>query len=116
MRSRDRILGNLESIYREAYERAKRVPDEGRMIDLDHAFMRDQPMPQILRAWLITMSVAGLVSCRAVPDSSAALRPADLVVYGRVWTGDSTRPWAEAVAVEGEKIVAVGDSAEMARP
>jgi predicted amidohydrolase YtcJ len=72
-------------------------------------------MPQIIRAWLITMSVAGLVSCRAVPDSSAAPRPADLVVYGRVWTGDSIRPWAAAVAVEGEKIVAVGDSAEMAR-
>ena len=41
--------------------------------------------------------------------------PADLVVYGRVWTGDSARPWASAVAVEGERIAAVGDSGEIAR-
>jgi predicted amidohydrolase YtcJ len=72
-------------------------------------------MPQIIRAWLTILSVAGLASCRSAPESSAALPPADLAVYGRVWTGDSTRPWAEAVAVEGEKIVAVGESAEVAR-
>jgi predicted amidohydrolase YtcJ len=35
---------------------------------------------------------------------------ADLVVFGRVWTGDSAAPWAGAVAVTGEEIVAVGDS------
>lgn len=38
---------------------------------------------------------------------------ADLVVYGRVWTGDSTRPWAGAVAVRGERIVAVGSRSEV---
>ena len=42
MRSRERILANLESIYRESYDRAKQAADEGRMIDLDSAFMRDQ--------------------------------------------------------------------------
>jgi predicted amidohydrolase YtcJ len=36
---------------------------------------------------------------------------ADLVVFGRVWTGDSAAPWAGAVAVTGDTIVAVGDSA-----
>jgi predicted amidohydrolase YtcJ len=40
---------------------------------------------------------------------------ADLVVYGRVWTGDSARPWASAVAVRGDRIAAVGDSADIAR-
>ncbi len=39
---------------------------------------------------------------------------ADLVVYGRVWTGDPARPWAGAVAIKGDTIVAVGDSAEVA--
>ena len=39
---------------------------------------------------------------------------ADLVVYGRVWTGDSTRPWAQAVAVRGDTILAVGDSVTIA--
>ncbi len=40
---------------------------------------------------------------------------ADLIAYGRVWTGDSARPLAQAVAVRGDTIVAVGDSTEVAR-
>jgi predicted amidohydrolase YtcJ len=36
---------------------------------------------------------------------------AELVAYGRVWTGDSANPWAQAVASRGERIVFVGDSA-----
>jgi predicted amidohydrolase YtcJ len=47
--------------------------------------------------------------------TSRADDPADLVVYGRVWTGDSARPWASAVAIRGDRIAAVGDSAEIAR-
>jgi len=39
---------------------------------------------------------------------------ADIVfVNGRVFTADSTRPWAEAVAVLGDRIMAVGRTAEM---
>jgi hypothetical protein len=38
----------------------------------------------------------------------------DLVlVNGKVWTGDPERPWAEAVAVGGRTILAVGTTAEM---
>ena len=48
MRSRDRILANLEGIYRESYDRAKAAGDETRMTDLDNAFMRDQLMLEIL--------------------------------------------------------------------
>jgi predicted amidohydrolase YtcJ len=40
---------------------------------------------------------------------------ASVVAFGHVWTGDSTRPWAQAVAAVGDTIVAVGDSAEVAR-
>jgi len=56
-----------------------------------------------------------LQACQIVPESRAELRPADMVIYGRVWTGDSTRPWAHAVAISGDTISAVGDSAEIAR-
>ncbi|MGH7720383.1 MAG: amidohydrolase [Gemmatimonadaceae bacterium] len=35
------------------------------------------------------------------------------VVNARVWTGDPRRPWAEAVAVRGERVAAVGSSAEV---
>ncbi len=43
-----------------------------------------------------------------VASALGAQQPADLIVHGRVWTGDRERPWAEAVAVRGERIVAVG--------
>ena len=33
------------------------------------------------------------------------------VVNARVWTGDTTRPWAEAIAVRGDRIASVGSSA-----
>ena len=35
------------------------------------------------------------------------------VVNARVWTGDARRPWADALAVRGERIAAVGSSAEV---
>ncbi len=39
---------------------------------------------------------------------------ADLALFGHVWTGDSLHPEATAVAVRGDTIMAVGDSAEIA--
>jgi predicted amidohydrolase YtcJ len=72
-------------------------------------------MPHALRAWVTLSWLAALVSCRVVPESSAAGQTADLVVFGRVWTGDSAKPWAQAVAVEGDRIVAVGESTAIAR-
>jgi predicted amidohydrolase YtcJ len=42
------------------------------------------------------------------------VRPADLVLLnGRVYTVDTARPWAEAVAVRGDRLVAVGTTAEV---
>ncbi|MEK6612220.1 MAG: amidohydrolase [Gemmatimonadota bacterium] len=35
------------------------------------------------------------------------------IVNARVWTGDARRPWADAVAVQGTHIAAVGSSAEI---
>jgi len=48
MRPRERILANLESIYRESYDRAQQLSDNGRMLDLESAYMRDQLMMEIL--------------------------------------------------------------------
>ena len=45
----------------------------------------------------------------AFAQGVANAQPADLILAGaRVWTGDSLRPRAEAVAVRGDRIVAVG--------
>jgi len=48
MRHRDQILSNLESIYRESYDRARTTEDPNRMADLDCAYVRDQLMLEIL--------------------------------------------------------------------
>ena len=37
------------------------------------------------------------------------------IVNGVVWTADSARPWAEAIAMSGDRIVAVGSSADVRR-
>src|SRR5215213_6089131 len=60
-------------------------------------------------AWLYALVLSGSFGCAAASDSTS--QRADLVVYGRVWTGDSAKPWAQAVAISGETIAAVGDSA-----
>ncbi|HUJ14449.1 MAG TPA: amidohydrolase [Thermoanaerobaculia bacterium] len=36
-----------------------------------------------------------------------------ILTNGKIWTGDPQRPWAEAVRIEGNRIVAVGSAAEM---
>ena len=48
MRPRDRILANLEQIYRETYDRAKTEGAAARMADLENSYMRDQLMLEIL--------------------------------------------------------------------
>src|SRR5213593_581683 len=44
-----------------------------------------------------------------------AILAAVILTNGKIWTGDATRPWAEAVAIEGNRIAAVGSSADIAR-
>jgi predicted amidohydrolase YtcJ len=69
----------------------------------------------LLHPRLILASVAGVILCRTASASMHQQQAADLVVYGRVWTGDSAQPWAQAVAVEKDRIVAVGESTAVAR-
>lgn len=47
-RSRDRILGNLEEMYREAFERAKASEDPAAQVSLDFAYRREQLYFEIL--------------------------------------------------------------------
>jgi predicted amidohydrolase YtcJ len=74
-------------------------------------------------------SARGVVLCalplaplpaRAMPQSAQpTLTPAPApvtalaIVNARVWTGDPKRPWADAVLVRGDRIDAVGSSAEL---
>jgi len=47
-RSRERILANLDEMYREAFERAKASGDESQMATLDFAYRREQLYFEIL--------------------------------------------------------------------
>ena len=47
-RSRDRILANLDDMYREAFERAKAAGDQSQMAALDFAYRREQLYFEIL--------------------------------------------------------------------
>lgn len=48
VRSRERILANLEQLYRESYDRARESGDAARMTDLENGYTRDQLMLEIL--------------------------------------------------------------------
>jgi predicted amidohydrolase YtcJ len=54
------------------------------------------------------LGLACITGC-SMSESNATLA----IVNARVWTGDSARPWADAIAVNGDSIVAVGSSAEV---
>jgi predicted amidohydrolase YtcJ len=52
-------------------------------------------------------------------STTYSLIPTVAIVNARVWTGNTRRPWADAVAITGDRITAVGSSAEvrkLARP
>lgn len=58
---------------------------------------------------LTTLAVAGTAAVFA----QQARGPADLILLnGRIYTVDGARPWAEALAIRGSRIVAVGTSAD----
>jgi predicted amidohydrolase YtcJ len=59
---------------------------------------------------LLAISIA---ACRMAPAPAPASPISLAIVNARVWTGDSRRPWADAVAVRGDRIAAVGSSAEV---
>jgi predicted amidohydrolase YtcJ len=61
------------------------------------------------------MRSIGLAAFLALASCTTASEPqADLIINaGRAWTGDSARPWAESVAIRGDRIAAVGSRAEI---
>ena len=74
-RSRDRILTNLEGIYREAYDRAEKAGDKQRMLDLDAAYQREQLLLEVLMDIRDAVHAGGKASgAGGALDNLAALR------------------------------------------
>jgi hypothetical protein len=67
------------------------------------------PLKYLCFIFLLSVIIA------AAPDSKMEAKPAaDLIIRNaKVWTGDSNHPAAEAVAVIGDRIVAVGSAREI---
>jgi predicted amidohydrolase YtcJ len=63
--------------------------------------------PRILFTLALAMSAAGAGRLSAQRRAAA---PTLILTDGKVFTADSARPWAEAVAIRGERIVAVGSN------
>jgi predicted amidohydrolase YtcJ len=55
----------------------------------------------------VLFSVGSMIASRAI----AAPSPSRMLIVGRIWTGNPQQPWAEAVAVEDGRILAVGSKA-----
>jgi predicted amidohydrolase YtcJ len=68
----------------------------------------------ILRALVATALLASLnTACSVHPPANSSAPVTLAVVNARIWTGDARRPWADAIAVSGDRITAVGSSAEI---
>ena len=62
----------------------------------------------------VMLSILSILPCGAGTVSAQGLivKPADIIViHGRVYTENPKQPWAQAVAIQGAKIVALGDDA-----
>lgn len=63
----------------------------------------------LVAAWIILL--ASGCGEADVPAEAATL----VVVNGRIWTGEPSAPWAEAMGVRGDEIVVVGSNEEVRR-
>lgn len=60
-------------------------------------------------AALVAASLGGIMDNSLRPTAGPTLA----IVNARIWTGEAKRPWADAIAIDGERITAVGSSAEV---
>ena len=51
--------------------------------------------------------------CAVLFSACTSEAPTSIVVNGKIFTADSAKPWAEALAIRGDRIVAVGTSDEV---
>ena len=57
------------------------------------------------------LAIALVAACQPATDNESATL---VIMDARVWTGDESRPWAEAVAVRDDLIIAVGSNDDIA--
>jgi len=82
---------------------------------IDHRGRGATADPLIARTLLAVAACIVLSACARDQSMPADTAPSITlaVVNARVWTGDTARPWADAIAMAGDTIAAVGSSAEL---
>lgn len=69
---------------------------------------------RVLDRLLLTSILIMISAFTLAAPSGAQTAPVSLaVVNARIWTGNPKRPWADAIAVRGDRIAAVGSAAEI---
>ena len=69
-----------------------------------------------MRTWLCVVflaSTCAALACAAGQSQKGESSVTLAIVNAKVWTGDPARPWAEGLAVNGDRIVAVGATEEI---
>jgi predicted amidohydrolase YtcJ len=61
----------------------------------------------------VLAAVLAGAACSSKPPAASAPAATLAIVNAKVWTGDVSNPWAEAVAVSGDRITSVGSSDEV---
>ena len=80
----------------------------------DRAMVRARVHAGRLGAAALSLSLlAGLTA--TAPAEAATAAPDTILFGGRIFTGDPARPAAEALAIRGERIVAIGEDAEIVK-
>ena len=70
-------------------------------------------LPKLAIAFALAL-ISALASSSTAGAQDAKTQPADtILINGKVYTVDAKQSWAQAVAIRGEKIIAVGDDAEI---
>lgn len=69
-------------------------------------------MPQVLRCSVGLLSLFLSIFLQA--GSAEAPNADTIVLNARIYTVNPKQPWAEALAIRGEKIIAVGNAQEVA--
>ena len=104
-RSRHHILNHPETMSRTCDTRLEVADDPSHRRPSREGRVQRRARRHATRSVMIALACT--VSCaeREPPSTTVA------IVNARVWTGDSTAPWAEAISVAGDSIVAVGTTA-----
>jgi len=66
---------------------------------------------------LVAMSVLtlGFLTAGVTPAQKKSAYADTVVLHGKIYTVNSKQPWAEALAIRGERVVAVGSNSEIAK-